>query len=126
MLTRVSHTFYGFEPGVALSLEGAVRLHVMGSGSCLDRSLRGLEVTPGSHTLQLPPGESILRSFQCRRYGAVQDSPGVLYLCSRLLVFDGPGGARVQVRHAHLFLSQPLAARQASSRTRSTKKQRKK
>ncbi|MEW5305361.1 MAG: hypothetical protein WDW36_007904 [Sanguina aurantia] len=88
MLSRTAHVLYGFEAHVRDQLIQAIRLHVMGTDTCLDRCLRGLEGTQGALAMALPAGEAIVASFPCSKYAVLQPIPGVLYLCTSRLVFD--------------------------------------
>lgn len=70
--------------------EEAVRLHVLGSNSALDRQLRGVAtagVTPAA--LRLPPGEAVLRSYACALYSLLRNHRGALHVCRSLLLFSG-------------------------------------
>lgn len=70
--------------------EEAVRLHVLGSNSALDRQLRGVAtsgVTPSA--LRLPPGEAVLRSYACALYALLRNHRGALHVCYGLLLFAG-------------------------------------
>lgn len=83
--------------------EEAVRLHVLGSNSALDRQLRGvatLGVTPAA--LRLPPGEAVLRSYACALYSLLlRNHRGALHVCRSLLLFTGSEDAhRTVVRCA--------------------------
>lgn len=67
MLSRTAHVLYGFEEHVRDQLIQAIRLHVMGTDTCLDRCLRGLEGTQGALAMALPAGEAIVSSFPCSK-----------------------------------------------------------
>lgn len=81
--------------------EEAVRFHVMGSNSTLDRNLRGLTSAEGSVALALPLGETIGRSYTCAQYSLFGHKRGVLYVCRTLLVWQS-GTTRLAMRFADL------------------------
>ena len=70
--------------------EEAVRLHVLGSNSALDRQLRGVATTGTTPSaLRLPPGEAVLRSYACALYALVRNHRGALHICHTLMLFSG-------------------------------------
>jgi hypothetical protein len=81
-------------------VEEAVRLHVMGTNTLLDRQLRGLAAATAPAALWLQPGETIERAFDCALYSTVrQNRRGVLYVCRSMLLFVS-GGTRITARLA--------------------------
>lgn len=111
--------------------EEAVRLHVLGSNSALDRQLRGVAtvgVTPAA--LRLPPGEAVLRSYACALYALLRNHRGALHVCRSLLLFSGRedanrtvlrcAAARRMLRRmlAYRHLRLQAAVRQFSAATR--------
>jgi GRAM domain len=83
-------------------VEEAIRLHVMGTNTLLDRQLRGIAAATAPAALGLPPGEQIARSYDCALHSTVrQNRRGVLYVCRAMLLFVG-GTARASVRLADI------------------------
>lgn len=66
-----------------------VRLHVAGSGTTLDRTLRGLEMAAAPAGLKLPPGEHVERSYACALYSLIGKHRGALHVCREMLLFAG-------------------------------------
>lgn len=66
-----------------------VRLHVAGTGSTLDRTLRGVEMAAAPAWLKLPPGEHVERSYACALYSLVGKYRGALHVCREILLFAG-------------------------------------
>jgi hypothetical protein len=76
-----------------------------GTGSTLDRSLRGEVATEGPKTLNLPAGEEIFHSLECTRIigGGLWYNRGVLYSCKSFVMFDRPGKERVTVPYGDIL-----------------------
>lgn len=84
---KTQFTLYKFEGAQRTALLDALRAHVAGTNSTLDRQLRGVLAAVAAATLQLPPGEQIARSYACVLQRTVRSRRGVLYVLSRELVF---------------------------------------
>lgn len=78
---------------------------VSGSGTTLDRSLRGEVATEGAKTLKLPSGEEIFHSLECTRIisGGLWYNRGVLYTCKSFAMFDRPGKERIVVPYGAML-----------------------
>jgi len=78
---------------------------VSGSGTTLDRSLRGEVATEGAKTLKLPSGEEIFHSLECTRIisGGLWYNRGVLYTCKSFAMFDRPGKERIVVPYGAIL-----------------------
>eukprot|EP00892_Ulva_mutabilis_P012180 jgi/Ulvmu1/9334/UM050_0084.1 len=87
------------------AFEEAVRLHVLGCNSALDRQLRGVATTGTTPSaLRLPPGEAVLRSYACALYALVRNRRGALHVCHSLLLFAGRDDTyRTVVRFEHVI-----------------------
>lgn len=66
-----------------------MRLHVAGTGSTLDRTLRGVENAAVPAWLKLPPGEHVERTYACALYNLIGNHRGALHVCRQILLFVG-------------------------------------
>ena len=96
---KTHFTLHKFEGAQRDALLDALRAHVAGTESTLDRQLRGVTAAVAAAALRLPPGERIARSYACVLHRAVRSRRGVLYVLRRELVFVA--GARRE--HAALL-----------------------
>lgn len=60
-----------------------------GSGTTLDRTLRGVEMAAAPAGLKLPPGEHVARSYACALYSLIGKHRGALHVCREILLFVG-------------------------------------
>ncbi|KAK9814684.1 hypothetical protein WJX72_009768 [[Myrmecia] bisecta] len=108
MFDKSLHTFYGFAGDGRDAAESLIRVHVMGNGSLLDLSLRGLASTLGAANLALPSGEVLYRTYPCEEHSFVWKNPrGQLYLCTSMLIFDSEDTSRKIMRYADVVELKP-------------------
>ena len=98
---RALVTLYKFEGAHRDDLAAAVRDAVAGSGTPLDRQLRGVATATAAAALKLPAGERVERAYACALARAVRARRGVLYVCQKSLLFvaSNAAGARWAVEY---------------------------
>lgn len=81
-------TLYRFEGAHRDDFAAAVRSHVAGTNTMLDRQLRGVAAaSAAAASLKLPRGERVERAYACAVSRVVRNRRGVLYVCQRRLLF---------------------------------------